>query len=301
MLLVLLILAVVFPTAVVSNSETDLSQPDLADGWIPLFDGKSFDGWNAANLEVIPFDTWVIEDGCLKVVPNPERHVDLITASEFTDFELEFEWRIASEGNSGVKYLVRKGVRDPDRMRLRRNSIATAIVSFVLAAGVGGTLATGAFAYKGPVVRRRLTALFIIAVAGVVVSAAAALYFSQRGTNAVGPEYQVFDDSVIDGLTLNETAGALYDLYPPTQKASRPVGDFNNSRILLDGNRVEHWLNGIRVLVFELDSEDLVERVANSKFRHTPGFGVKASGHISLQNHGDEVWFRNLKIRQLND
>jgi hypothetical protein len=89
-------------------------------------------------------------------------------------------------------------------------------------------------------------------------------------------------------------------LYPPTKDASKPVGEWNRSRIVLKGNRVRHFLNGEEVVDVELGSEDWNKRVAESKFAAWPKFGKNKKGHIVLQDHGDEVWYRNMRIKKLD-
>lgn len=94
-------------------------------------------------------------------------------------------------------------------------------------------------------------------------------------------------------------AGALYDMIPPNGGVLRPAGMFNDSRIVVRGMHVEHWLNGVKVLEFNRASAPFRELVAKSKFRQWPGFGLNASGHIGLQDHGGEIWFRRLRVRLL--
>jgi hypothetical protein len=112
-----------------------------------------------------------------------------------------------------------------------------------------------------------------------------------------GPEYQVLDNA--HGEKPPEQAGALYALYPPVGAAPKPVGQFNQGRIIVRGTKVEHWLNGVKVVEYDSASPDFKARVAASKFRAWPQFAASRSGHIALQNHGNEVWYRNLKIRPL--
>ena len=93
---------------------------------------------------------------------------------------------------------------------------------------------------------------------------------------------------------------SFYDVLPPTdQKPVKPAGEWNSSRIFVQGNHVEHWLNGSKVLEYELGSEQVKAGVAASKFKKFPDFGTKIKGHIMLTDHHDEAWYRNLKIREL--
>jgi hypothetical protein len=117
------------------------------------------------------------------------------------------------------------------------------------------------------------------------------LYFS-------APEMQVLDDAGhADGRTELTSAGSVYGLYPAPRGIVRPVGEWNTARILVRGNHVEHWLNGHRIAEYEFWSADWTKRVANSKFRQWPEYGKAAEGHIGLQDHGDWVAYRNIKIR----
>lgn len=115
-----------------------------------------------------------------------------------------------------------------------------------------------------------------------------------------GPEYQVLDNEA-HGLkaTANTASGALYGLYPPAVDASKPAGEWNTGKIVANGPRVEHWLNGQKVLECELGSDDWYERVSETKFAVWPKFGKSSRGHLALQDHGHEVSFRKLRIRSL--
>ncbi len=115
-----------------------------------------------------------------------------------------------------------------------------------------------------------------------------------------GPEYQMIDDkSAKDTLTPKHLTATFYDVLPRTVDTSvKEAGEWNSSRIIVKGNHVEHWLNGAMVLEFELGSPEVKAAVAKSKFKSAPGFGEKIIGHILLTDHGDEAWFRNMKIRE---
>jgi hypothetical protein len=103
----------------------------------------------------------------------------------------------------------------------------------------------------------------------------------------------------IRGGTLHQTA-SLYDLIGPAAEGKpKPVGAWNQSRVVLRGNHVEQWLNGVKTVEVELGSEALKAAIAKSKFKSVPNFGVKTKSPILLQDHGDEVSVRNIKIRAL--
>lgn len=112
-----------------------------------------------------------------------------------------------------------------------------------------------------------------------------------------GPEYQVLDNS--RGEPPLERAGGLFGLVAPTKDVTKPVGEFNRSRLILKNGRGEHWLNGVKVAEYDLNSAEFKAKVASTKFKAWPMFAASPSGHIALQNHGDPVAYRNIKIRPL--
>ena len=118
---------------------------------------------------------------------------------------------------------------------------------------------------------------------------------------ALGFEYQVLDDlRHPDNKIPSHRAGSLYDIIQPSpKKRLQPVGQWNASRIVLRGNHGEHWLNGEKVVEFDLGTPRLDSLLARSKYRPIPGFAERRRGHIVLQDHGDEVHFRSIKIREL--
>jgi hypothetical protein len=197
---------------------------------IPLFDGKSLDGWTTAGGDPVTRG-WTVEDGMLV---RTSRGGSIFTAKEYGDFDLSFEWKIAPRGNSGVKYRV-------------------------------------SFFEKG--------------------------VYGNPGN--LGCEYQIFDD-VGRRAGPEHSCGALYALYPPSpDKKLRPVGEFNESRIVARGSKIEHWLNGVKVVEADTSSDDWRERIADSKFHDVAGFAQNAKGRIELQDHGSKIWFRNIILRPL--
>jgi hypothetical protein len=119
-------------------------------------------------------------------------------------------------------------------------------------------------------------------------------------TYHTGPEMQVLDDAHHpDGRSRLTAAGAVYGLYPAPAGVVKPAGEWNTVRIVAHGHHVEHWLNGVRIAEYEIGSADWTARVAASKFGKWPGYGRAAAGHIALQDHGDQVAYRDIRIRTI--
>lgn len=112
------------------------------------------------------------------------------------------------------------------------------------------------------------------------------------------PEMQILDDARhADGKSALTSAGASYGLYPAPRGVVRPAGEWNSARLHMNGNQVEHWLNGVKLLEYELGGREWKDLVAKSKFGAMPLYGKAGTGHIGLQDHGDRVEFRNIRIR----
>jgi 3-keto-disaccharide hydrolase len=199
--------------------------------WTTLFDGTDLDAFRGFGREDVP-GSWVIEDGAIAFAPDGEDGGDLMTRSEFGDFELELQWKISPAGNSGIIYRASEEFGAPWM---------------------------------------------------------------------TGPEYQVLDNILHPDARFgpDRMAGANYDVNETDSMAVRTVGEWNDARIVARGNHIEHWLNGAKVVEYELFSEDWNARVAASKWVDFPEYGRRASGHIALQDHGNPVWYRTIRIREL--
>lgn len=121
--------------------------------------------------------------------------------------------------------------------------------------------------------------------------------------SSIGCEFQILDDDKHPdaklGVKGNRKLGSLYDLIPAPDNKPFRKGFFNTARILVNGNHVEHWLNGVKILEYDRNNQMFNALVAYSKYKDWPNFGNAASGNILLQDHGDEVWYQNIKIREI--
>jgi hypothetical protein len=205
--------------------------------WHSLFDGSTSKGWLDVTGKPFPTHSWTIEDGCLKALVRTDGFEDIRTVETFKSFELQFEWKLAKLGNSGVKYLVQR-VDDWTNKEGRQ-------------------------------------------------------------ARARGLEYQLVDLDSPDASDPTRISGALYSLLAPAN-ANWKIGVFNESRIVVHGDHVEHWLNGVRVLSYETTNPAIQSALRKMLPKDAaPETPLVTESPISLQNHSSETWFRNIKIRPL--
>jgi len=217
-----------------------LTEAERQQGWVLLFDGKTTAGWLEITGKPFPANCWTVENACLKSLVRTDGFQDIRTVKTFRSFDLQFEWKILKNGNSGVKYLIQN------------------VDEWTNAAG--------------------------------------------RQARARGLEYQLADDANSDAASDPRfVAGSLYSLIAPSPKVPPKLGEFNQSRLLVRGNHVEHWLDGVKVVEFETTAPEVRKLLrANLPKGAAADAPLAVAGPISLQNHSSEVWFRNIKIRVLN-
>ena len=115
-----------------------------------------------------------------------------------------------------------------------------------------------------------------------------------------GPEMQILDNTCHpDTKYPTHRASDLYDMIECKFVVTKPAGEWNKIRLISKNGKVEHWMNGHKVVEYEMHTDEWKNMVANSKFKDMKSFGLSKKGYISLQDHGDKVWFRNIKIREL--
>lgn len=207
-------------------------------GWIVLFDGKTTNGWHQYGKK--DGKAWEVSDSALHLKPaakngyQTEGGGDLITNTEYDNFDLKLEWKISKGGNSGIIFYVQE---DPSRY---------------------------------------------------------------QETWKTGLEMQVLDnDGHPDGMIYKHRAGDLYDLIPSIKETVRRVGEWNEVEIKCKNGDLELYLNSAKVVSVNLWNDKWKQLVAGSKFKVYPDFGTFKKGRIALQDHGNEVWYRNIRIRKL--
>ncbi len=242
-------------------AETDSVQlPVDADGYVTIFDGKTFNGWRGYGKDRVP-SKWTIEDGCIKFNGSGGGEAqdgdggDIIFAHKLKNFELEVEWKVAKGGNSGIFYLAQEITsKDKDGNEV-------------------------------------LEPIYISA-----------------------PEYQVLDNANHPDAKLgkdnNRQSASLYDMIPAVPQNQKPFGEWNKAKIMVYKGTVVHGQNDENVLEYHLWTKQWTDMLQASKFSEKAwplAFellnncgGDNREGFIGFQDHGDDVWFRNIRVKILD-
>jgi hypothetical protein len=213
------------------NSSKKATHTDA--GYTSLFDGKTLNGWRTYQNK--PADTWMVKDGLIyckgSTTDKSDRRADLITVDTFENFDLQVDWKIAPQGNSGILYMVTE---------------------------------------------------------------------AEPTSYLTGPEYQLIDDvNFPEKLEDWQRTAANYAMNTAPGAHPKAAGQWNHTRIVVNKGHVEHWLNGEKVVEYDLWTDDWKKRKAEGKWKDAPDYGMSRTGHIALQDHGSEAWFKNLEIKRL--
>lgn len=231
----------------------DLSTfPKDKEGWITLFDGKTFNGWRGYDRDTVP-GAWVIDKGAIHIKGSGEGEAgannggDILFAHKFKNFELEFEWKVDKGANSGVFYMIQEVEGQP---------------SYISA-----------------------------------------------------PEYQVLDNANHPDAKLGAVEGirqsaSLYDMIPAKPQNAKPFGQWNKGKIMSYKGTIVHSQNGENVVEYHLWTQQWTDMLNKSKFSKEKWplayellsncGGPNREGFVGLQDHGENVWFRNIKIKILD-
>ena len=243
-----------------ADSTATAQTADVEEGFVAIFDGKTFDGWRGYNRTDVP-SAWTIEDGCIKINESGMGEAgakdggDIIFANKkFKNFELEMEWKVSKGGNSGIFYLAQEVTTQKD----------------------------GKTKYEP-------------------------IYISC-------PEYQVLDNTNHPdaklGVDGNRQSASLYDMIPAVPQNQNPFGEWNKAKIMVYKGTVVHGQNDKNVVEYHLWTPQWTEMLEKSKFspeKWPLAFellnncgGAQREGYIGFQDHGDDVWFRNIRIKVLD-
>ena len=212
-----------------------LTSEEQKEGWQLLFDGSSTDGWHNYGGGPVGY-AWKVTDGTLHFDGSLKKDTiaqDIVTNDEFENFDLKLEWKVDTNGNSGIMFYV---VEDT--------------------------------AHRRP-------------------------YWT-------GPEMQVLDNNGHpDAKIAKHRAGDLYDLISSSKETVKPALEWNQAEIKAVNGKLDFYLNGENIVSTTMWDENWNKMIAGSKFKQWPGFGTFKKGRICLQDHGDKVWFRNIKIKKM--
>jgi len=218
------------------DSQNILTEDEQKDGWQLLFDGKSSKGWHHYGGGTVGY-AWIITDSSLYfdgALKKDTLSQDIVTDDEYENFHLKLEWKVDTNGNSGIMFYVNE-----DTAKYKRS------------------------------------------------------YHT-------GPEMQVLDNNGHpDAKIEKHRAGDLYDLVSCSKETVKPALQWNRVEIKSVNGKLDFWLNGENVVSTQLWDENWKKMLANSKFKQWPDFGTFKKGRICLQDHGDKVWYRNIKIKKL--
>jgi hypothetical protein len=215
------------------TQQNTLTRREKKAGWQLLFNGHNLDGWHS-YLKDAPGTAWKVDDGAIRLDEGKGRTGgDLVTDSEYENFDLQLDWKISKAGNSGIIFLVHESPEYPET------------------------------------------------------------YFT-------GPEMQVLDNvKASDNKKADHLAGSLYDLIACDPSTVHPAGQWNHAEIMLDHGHLVLRMNGKKVVETQMWNRKWNRLVRGSKFRKWKDFATYHKGHIALQDHGHDVWYRNIRIRAL--
>ncbi|HTD93301.1 MAG TPA: DUF1080 domain-containing protein [Chitinophagaceae bacterium] len=224
-------------TTISGPQQNSLTDQEKKDGWELLFDGVSTAGWHLyGNRPVDP--AWKVEDGAIRLdasnkkVGNGSR--DIVTDSEYENFDLKYDWKIDTSGNSGLIFLLHEDSAKYDQ------------------------------------------------------------------TYLTGPEMQVLDNERHpDSKIIKHRAGDLYDLISSSKETVKPALEWNSAEIKVENGKLDLFLNGTNVVSTTMWDDNWKKLIAGSKFKKMKEFGTFKKGRIALQDHGNNVWYRNVKLRKL--
>ncbi len=216
-----------------------LTDEEVKDGWVSLFDGKTTAGWHKYGGAPVG-SAWKVEDGVLHLDANQKENWqikdggDIVSDKEYENFHLKLEWKIDTCGNSGIIFNIHEDTAK----------------------------------YEFPWM--------------------------------TGPEMQVLDNKCHpDAKIIKHRAGDLYDLITSAPETVKPALEWNLAEIKSQNGTLEFYLNGVKVVTTTMWDEGWKKMIAGSKFKAWPDFGTYKKGRIALQDHGNHVWFKNIKIKEL--